>query len=382
MSHRALAAKGLENAVVINDFTLATSYARSNQGGGGSAIYVRSNSTPKLSYKTLVNVVPVGKVFEMCAIEVTSKPSFILAAVYRAPDQATISPFLKKLEDFLYKMTSSHKRVIICGDMNINVGDPRLSSRMDEILAAYGFVIRTREPSRITPTSSSVIDLVMTNWCEIDSVVNVDPGLSDHFGQLMKIPRAISPDQAKFDSPVKGPTPFKRRFHDVATREFTVELAAADWSSVYLATTTDDKYDAFLHIFLLLFEKHFPRKPSSRNTTNNRSSAGWITPGIKAACKRKRELSLQVKTGTTPETLYELNQLKKKIKTEISIAKVNFHSRLIHESGNKAATSWRLVKKLTGTEVKAGDTIVLRAGDADIRDPQAVATLLNDYFCQ
>jgi hypothetical protein len=319
-----------EQGVVISDFTLAATYGREFKSGGGSCIYVRNCPTTNTTraFKTVPNLQPKESIFEICAIEITTEPAFTLASVYRTPDQASLENFLDELHKLLNRFSKGNKKLVVCGDMNIDILDPSLLSKLDEVTSAYGFSIRNIGPTRVTPNSQTAIDLVITNWEEAHLLLNVDPGLSDHHGQLIQLPRN------KITAPMKIPIRLGRSFKESEILAFSLELSEVNWGPVFASTTTNNKYDAFLRSFIPLFEKHFPKKPKGNSVGH--SSKGWITPSIRSTCQAKRELNHLVTHGASTQIKSALAKLKKELSVEISLEQMNFNSRAIRNALNKA----------------------------------------------
>lgn len=72
-----------------------------------------------------------------------------------------------------------------------------------------------------------------------------------------------------------------------AIEAFKAELDNHDWKEVYVEET-NDSYNAFLDIFMSLYDCHCPVrkikvKPKSRENL-------WITKGLEKACKKKDQL--------------------------------------------------------------------------------------------
>jgi exonuclease III len=100
------------------------------------------------------------KDFEISAVEIVDY-NLIVVCVYRFPDGA-FSIFLQNLESVIQKTKVKKRRLILCGDWNINFMQE--SKRMRDIqalLILYNLVNTVRSPTRVTKNSASLIDFVI-----------------------------------------------------------------------------------------------------------------------------------------------------------------------------------------------------------------------------
>lgn len=364
--------EGNINMILINDFELATYCARKEKYGGGSAIYVRRGSG--IMYKERLDIRGQESVFETCGIEVTSPVNFNVLTCYRAPNAGKINDFMFQLETVLSKTTEMGQKTIFCGDININIKEDALRAKLEEVSMAIGFDIIDCGSTRITSMSESSIDLAISNWDSIFFQGNIDSGLSDHYAQIFSFGKQKS--VAIVETNRKEPT-FKRRFSSTAIQNFIWDLASVDWSAVYLSCTVDAKYNSFLLKFMLLLDKHFPKKQSRNKVASNK---GWITQAIKDTCSWKRTLSRLSKSSHTPEIKVLLTRISKNLKMDIRRAKKQFHSQQIQRANNKSGATWRLVNHLTGKQNTGVSAISLMDSENLVTDQNEVATKFNNFF--
>jgi exonuclease III len=109
-----------------------------------------------------------------------------LVCIYRSP-HSDVGIFLEKLETVVDRIHKKRKKLIICGDWNINllqVNDQALA--LENILVSYDLRNTVTVPTRVTSFSKSLIDVMITNkhfnknYTEI-----VYMGFSDHLAQIL-----------------------------------------------------------------------------------------------------------------------------------------------------------------------------------------------------
>lgn len=124
--------------------------------GGGVCILVKEGFNCELIEEFCV----VKNDYEFLCVKVNG---MILAVCYRPPS-GVIPPFLDFLELFLDFVGRNRFDVILGGDLNINmIGHNSTQTKLDLLLTSSGLSNVINLPTRITQTSSSLIDLFITN---------------------------------------------------------------------------------------------------------------------------------------------------------------------------------------------------------------------------
>ena len=115
-----------------------------------------------------------------------SKP-ILVGITYRPPDQ---SGFLNNLSAAITGTTSfDANEAYILGDLNIDL--QKRQSNYREFCSLHGLKQLITSPTRVTETTSSLLDHVLTNSCDRVSQSGViDIGISDH--QIIYCTRKIS----------------------------------------------------------------------------------------------------------------------------------------------------------------------------------------------
>ena len=115
----------------------------------------------------------------------------MLACYYRPPEGLKYLPFNyndsfnEHSEDF-----SHNKEVLLMGDFNVNYNLNSGNKEFKSIITANGFRQIVTEPMRVTDISSSLIDLVFTNYLvNITHAYVIISSVSDHnmIGTVRKI---------------------------------------------------------------------------------------------------------------------------------------------------------------------------------------------------
>jgi len=106
--------------------------------------------------------------------------------VYRSSD-GDFSTFLRSLESVVQKVQTRNKRLMLCGDWNINImQESVILHDAQELLSLHNLVNTVRSPSRITKDTVSLMDVIITNKDSIGELAAVmDLGYLDHKAQIL-----------------------------------------------------------------------------------------------------------------------------------------------------------------------------------------------------
>jgi hypothetical protein len=106
----------------------------------------------------------------------------------------------------------------------------------------------------------------------------------------------------------------------------------------------------------------------------------WIIIGIKTSCKRKRELFLLFRhsNDTNLKTYYK--GYCKILSNVILAAKKLHYNRIILNSNNKIATTWKIINYKNGKPSCTNNTISLRINNKEVNNQNKITNIFNNYF--
>ena len=217
--------------------------------GGGTLIYAADYLNSKKSCRFS------RKDHEAVWIEVKLKkvkPIFI-CSLYRPPSPRDIEQvekcctYLSSCADNLPQNTE----VIIMGDFNVDMSKRNtLSSFIKELCRSKNLTQHVTTPTRVTNSSSSLIDLAISNSKHIKECKVVDLGMSDH--SLIYFRR----DRVKISRPHKTIT--SRSYKNFDDEKLLEGLGNLDWSNVLNTNCLDNAANAFNENILKVLDKHAP----------------------------------------------------------------------------------------------------------------------------
>ena len=173
------------------------------------------------------------------------------------------------------------------------------------ILSSYAFFTCINKPTRITPTSSTIIDNIFTNTLNKENnsgVLYYD--LSDH------LPIFTISSQFKFNCTNKL-RKFKYRKESLENiNALNQDLVNEEWQDVYIEKNVDKAYENFINKLTYYYNKNIPliQTKQKRNTKNP-----WITPGILKSMKTRNKLYKTYIRKSTEENHKKYKQYRNKL---------------------------------------------------------------------
>lgn len=349
----------------IENYNLANYFCREIHKGGGVAILTKQNLTFD-SWKLRFSE---EKHFESAGIKIKTKHSKLhIIGLYRSPS-GNIDKFFQQFEALLYELTSKQLQFILMGDININVldYDNPITKRFSDTLTSFDLKWSVSSPTRVTPSSETAIDNVITN-CSNTQVTVIKTAISDHDAQ-----RAVFWDCL----PTKEP-PHVRIGRNLCPNNIWLlnrYLAEERWGlSQHL--TAEEKFQNFNDTFLYYLNVSCPLK-SKRNTFSYKVN-NWITPGILVSRDKLKFLSLVAKGSSDLELQNFVKKYKRTYRKVIKAAKAYDVTKQLQNSKNLSKTAWKIINK--NSKTSTGRSIELRGVDGLIADPVKVSNEFNTFF--
>ena len=355
-----------DNEICVTGYTV---YRKDrNRFGGWVVIYIRDNLLHSQRNDLTTDD------FEMACIEVKLpyNKSFLVATWYRPPSSKI--DLFDKWALFLSKCDIENKELIIVGDLNCDVSNPLPNShahRLKFLCSLYQLKQFINEPTRVTSTSATIIDLILTNTPEniLQSGV-IHLGISDH--SLVYALR-------KFSLPKSYPKyKIVRNFKNFNENQFILDVSLIPWELVYQHIDPNLCWQVWKDLFLQALDRHAPIQ--SRRLRSN--PIPWITPEIKKLMQvRDWHKKRAIKHNSSAHwALYK--KLRNKVNTELCSQKSNYFIGKIKErsQSNDVKGSWSLINSLLGRNKNKTNITELIVDNVSIFDDRSIAESMNEYF--
>ena len=341
-----------------------------NRHGGGVLFYVNNQLESHL-LKHLTDSKYESLWIKVCLDK--TKPIF-LSVVYRPPSKGSDLESTDKLCAYLKECDSKLpqiKEVFICGDFNCNMMSRyALSSKIKDLCSSLSLKQLIEEPTRVTPHSSTLLDLIMTNSVNISKAGVIDPGVSDH--SLVYVIR-------KFKRPKGEPKIIRvRSFKNFVDDDFLRDLRNSDWSYFLNFTDLDQSCDIFNSIVKTVADKH---APFVTHKIKGKIEA-WVTNDLLQAIKERNYFKKKANQTKSIIDWNNFTQKRNQVNNMKNTLKQDYFNTLLTDNAKRPKQLWKTLKTLvpngknTTTSVKR---LVTEDG-IDVTCPKGIADHFNNFF--
>ena len=176
---------------------------------------------------------------------------------YFWPPNRDIASFNDKLCIALERIKKENKLCYLLGDYNINLlnHDSHLDTgALIDLLSSFSFVPLITRPTRVTATTATLIDNILTN--NVENINHSDQGIlvtdvTDHYPvfHIHRIPKDKETEVYLI----------KRIYSTKNKQTFLESIAETDWSEINSVTSTETAFNAFHDKLMKLLNKCFPK---------------------------------------------------------------------------------------------------------------------------
>ena len=340
-----------------------------SRNGGGVCIYLRSS----INYKIRDDLVPSE--LEAVCIEIIkphSKP-FLVTTVYRPPSAS--SDFFDLFEKLIKAIDNENKEMYVLGDLNCDMlkTDKDSNTPTKKIKSLYELYQLSQlidEATRITMTTSSLIDHIVTNTPEkiSDSGV-IHTGISDH--SLVFAIRKISVIR-KQENTVEI-----RNMKNFDEEKFVAELLKQHWEYVYFfAEDPNAMWEMWKKLFLEVLDKHAPLQHKKIRS----KKVSWITSDIKKLIFARDKLKRKAILTNLENDWLNYKTTRNKVNIELRNAKKDYYSSKIAGQKFDPKRAWKSINNLLGRQNKPTVVNELILDQNNFTSPKDIAEGFNDYF--
>ena len=266
LSHRSYV-----NMLNLDGYTLHHKDRPARQGGG-VCMYVHSSLHANVCDDLSINHNETDSLF----VEINNRTgkNLIVGVIYRPPESDRPS-FIEALDKLLLLINNSNKDCLLLGDYNIDISqNPRSTTTKNDFintLHSYSFYPNINIPTRVTATSKTIIDNIITNIhnTKIESGVIVTD-ISDHFPVFLS---------ANLDQKGQSPRPpVKTRVVNERTLHRLAEsMQAKEWDTVYLCTDPNTAYNRLVDEISKSIHTCLPIRSVTRSRLDQ---TPWLTKGL------------------------------------------------------------------------------------------------------
>lgn len=349
----------------LTHYRLGACFSRNNRNGG-SCIIVRNT----IKYKVLseAKTLSICNIFECSGIMLTDHKIIILC-VYRPPKnkQDIINCFFDKLTELLNKISYLNKKIIICGDFNINMMEQSTVARQfDMLLATYNLKLTVKRPTRLS--SNTCIDNIAHNIKGSTTSI-IELSLSDHTAQLLRCP-------VKKTYNITHWFKLRRDYSEENLIKFLNCIKKLSFADCYSTDDPNIAFNNFFDVFKMFYDLSFPiikikipvyKKPK------------WLSKGIRLCSKKKRSLLWKYRLSSNIKYKTKFKKYAKRLKLIIENTQKIQNNYYIKSAQNKGRATWKVINNQKTAPPKE-EIIQIKHNDRLITSPREIAQAFNNYF--
>lgn len=338
---------------------------RNHTRGGGVGFYINNS----IQYTTLPDISIFSEgCFESIFIECSSHNNLVFGVIYRPPN-GNIDHFHDMLDQLLHKL--SNKCCYIMGDFNIDLLKSN-SNSFSNIFNSYFFRNFITKPTRVSPTSKTLIDNIFSNSsAEVVNSGIITYDISDHFPIFHCFDINITSNNHMAS---KSLTYFRPISPNKLTNFITL-MSHETWESLYDDKNPESTYSTFIRIFTQHYYNCFPRMLYKK-----RKMKSWCSSGIINSCSTKQKLYKRFIRNSTNDNRETYIRFRNRLNSVIRSAKRLHYSSLLQ--GTDTKDYWSTLNSIIKPNSKNVHSMPssISYNDNIISDPNTICSIFNDYF--
>ena len=286
----------------IPDFHEPLRKDRDENAYGGVAIYCRETHTIKERKDLEVQGL------EALWVEITTRgKKMLIGCIYRPPN-ATVDVWDRLSESVENAKNSGIDMIHLLGDLNCDQQVP--GNRLEMLLSHYHMTQLIHEPTHITETSQTTLDIIATSALDMVKLTEVmPPSLSNHcnVGLLLKMHKIQE-------------TTYKRRvlnYNRADWEKLNKKIEEFDWEPTLAMGNTDLQVNSWTQNFNMMINECIPTK--TVHIKNNEPP--WFTSKAKNLKKEKLKMHKKAKKQNTGEVWAKFRRKRNEYLQEIVNAK-------------------------------------------------------------
>lgn len=344
--------------------------------GGGVAIYIQKHLESTVNDDIDFNL---DKCYESLFVDVKmGKKTVTVGEIYRVPNSRE-SLFIEGVQKLLQRISS--KPLIIGSDQNLDLLKStahKPTSEFLEMLLEHGLVPLATKPTRVSQSSSTLIDNVYLSLelMEEGSSNVVLEYMSDHFPCLVQLRSRLMPLVKSEDVKII----YSRKMNDKKYFKLNNNLLHKSWINILSeANNVTDMYTKFILALHESLDRVAPLKKLVISG-NNKLRVPWMTVNLLKCsnkCKRLYKKSQQ-EGGAAKERFLKYRNMLNKLK---SVAKREYYTREIHSYKGNCKKIWQMLNGLLkGKNDKSGIVNELLVDGEIVSDKKKICDAFNIHF--
>nr|CAH7761459.1 unnamed protein product [Callosobruchus chinensis] len=346
--------EGIESKVIlINGYQIIRSDRDGR--GGGVLFYVKND----LKFEIILT--DMQSCLEQLWIKIKIGTKIYAFGVLYRPPKGNIIDCVEHLDGILSQLIFDCNGIIIIGDLNINMLSlDRGAEYLNRFLDIYSLTQVVSEPTRITPTSQSLLDLIICSIPEMVSdckVLNLHSSF-DHCLVSCSLTGAFERNSQKIIQ--------VRNWNSFDHGIFQEMLQAIDWNYIYQIEEIDDMVQFITLNLLRIFDSCCPL----RTIRVSKKHSPWITYNIREMMKTRDKAYSKFKRTRNEAHWNFYREMKNYVNRAIEVEKKAYLDFALRQKDSR--NIWRRLRNLN----------VLNSNSSEVPCDQFDKNDINSHFVQ
>ena len=344
---------------------------RTCRRGGGVSVHINNKfSSFKINHLSYCH-----DCIESCVVKINldNHSSLFIVSIYRPPS-SSINDFLLHLLDILNSNYIESSKVVLLGDLNINLlARNNLNDHLVYELQSLNFIPLITKPTRFDSNSRfqpTLLDHIWINFAAsfVSGILLAD--ISDHCPTFLHLFNLIPIANDLCKSKIE--------FHshsETSIELFLFELDLVNWSEI-LSGDVNNMMEVFENTINELYLKVFPIK--SKFLSHKRLNKPWISTYIMNSIKEKSKYFKLNKLGLVSDEWYRW--YKNSHTAMIRKAKSDYYSNVFKNSSNNPKQFWSTISNILGHQNKSNIFEKIIVNGTEFSESNQIANHFNEYF--
>ncbi|VDI61697.1 Hypothetical predicted protein [Mytilus galloprovincialis] len=264
--------------------------------------------------------------------------------------------------------------IMATGDFNDNQLAP-VNSKITPLLSQFSLTQLIDEPTHFTESSSSLLDLFITNDAHIITYCGVGPPLLDQI-------RFHCPIIVLLNFPKCVQKTFKRKIwlYDRGDYDrYRNILSEKNWDSVINLNNVEQFTTEITKTIIEAAEKCIPNKI----ITVRKNEPPWLTNDVKKKIRKKNRIHRKAKKYNNPSDWSKFKKIRNEVTSLIRKSKEEYNNNLIKKIMNSSPSTtnwWKTVKQISGLKANDASVPPLMVNNNLIFDEIEKANEFNRFF--
>ena len=349
---------------------------RIGKNSGGVCLYIRND----IKYKLRTDLCRANSNLESCFIEIENNKNrnVLVGVIYRSHE--SIDSFNTDMDQILQILGTENKNCYMLGDYNIDLlkeETTRSISDFLDLIYSHHIIPSVTKPTRITETSATIIDNILTN--SNDELIRTNilvTDITDHFPTVLY----QNLNSLKQRTNQEKKYTFKRNHTEANIARFKKSLSSVNWKDVLGRENVEVDYGNFIKKFNDLYDEHIPLKRTSTNRRKNPISP-WITKGLLKSINTKNKLYRQYIQCSSEDNKIKFKTFRNKLNNLIRKCKREYYHKKFDSVKNDIKQTWKTINDVIGKgNTKKQQTTFKNDEGNRVSDPECISSCFNNFF--